>query len=289
MKNAQDIVKLLTLEEKASLCSGLDVWHTEPVERLGLEPIMMCDGPHGLRKQPERDKTVPAVCFPPAVTTASSWDRHLAAEIGAAIGDTCLAEGVSIILGPGANIKRSPLCGRNFEYFSEDPYAAGEMAGNYIKGVQSKGVGTSLKHFCLNNQETRRNTEDAIVDERAMREIYLTGFEKAVKIGRPWTLMCSYNLINGAYGSENHKTLTEILREEWGFKGLVMSDWGAVNDRPLGVKAGLDLEMPGPSPANDKRIVKAVQEGKLSIEALDKVVTRVVELILKSMHNKKHH
>jgi beta-glucosidase len=279
----------MTLEEKAGLCSGKDFWTLKPVDRLGLTSIMMTDGPHGLRKQVGSEDnlgigdSVPSVCFPTASALACSFDRDLAYEVGKAIGEECLQEDVSVILGPGVNQKRSPLCGRNFEYFSEDPTLSGEMAVGMIKGVQSQGVGTSLKHFAVNNQERRRMTVSAVIDERALRETYLKAFEIAVKKGNPRTVMCAYNRINGEYCSENPDLLTKILREEWGYEGLVMSDWGAVNDRVLGIKAGMDIEMPGSLGINDKKIVWAVNNNTLSEQDLDKVACRVTELILDGM------
>lgn len=292
-QKAREVVALMTLEEKASLCSGKDCWTTKPLSRLGLESIVMMDGPHGLRKQiGEGDNlgigdSIPSVCFPTASGIACSFDRDLIYEVGKAIGEECLQEGVSIILGPGVNQKRSPLCGRNFEYYSEDPIVSGELAASMINGVQSTGIGTSLKHFAANNQEQRRMTIDAIVDERTLREMYLKSFEIAVKKGKPDTVMCSYNKLNGVYCSENKYLLTKILREEWGFQGAVISDWGAVNDRPFGVQAGLDLEMPGNDGYNDAKVMEAVRQGSLPIEALDQVASRVTELILKGMEAKK--
>ncbi|MDF2888711.1 MAG: glycosyl hydrolase, partial [Lacrimispora sp.] len=218
----EKIIGEMTLEEKAGLCSGADFWHTKTVERLNIPASMVSDGPHGLRKQDEKsdhlgvNDSIKAVCFPTACATASSFDRELLTSLGEALGEECQAENVSVILGPAVNIKRSPLCGRNFEYFSEDPYLAAEMAGSHIKGVQSKQVGTSLKHFLANNQEHRRMTSDSIIDERTLREIYLAAFEGAVKSAKPWTVMCSYNKINGTYASENRHYLTDILRDEWG-------------------------------------------------------------------------
>jgi len=261
----KDLVPAMTLEEKALLCSGKNFWQMEGIERLGIPSVMVTDGPHGLRKQAgEADhlglnQSVKATCFPPAVTSASSWDKAALYDMGQAIGEECVQEEVAVVLGPGTNIKRSPLCGRNFEYFSEDPYLAGEMAAAWISGVQSKGIGTSLKHFAANNQEKARLVSNSVVDERALREIYLAPFEKAVKQAQPWTVMCSYNRINGVYSCENEWLLTEVLRNEWGFQGLVMTDWGAMNDRVKALKAGLELEMPGPDPYNDKKIVDAVR------------------------------
>ncbi len=246
----QELITQMTLEEKASLCSGLDFWHTKGIERLGIPSLMLTDGPHGLRKQmdgPDHlgfNHSVPATCFPSAAGMAASWNRELMGRIGEALGKECQAENVAVLLGPGTNIKRSPLCGRNFEYFSEDPYLSSEMAASHIKGVQSQGVGTSLKHFAANNQEHRRMSVDAVIDERTLREIYLASFEGAVKQAQPWSVMCSYNKVNGEYAAENEWLLTKVLREEWGYEGFVVSDWGAVNERVKGLQAGLELEMP---------------------------------------------
>ncbi|MDR2655250.1 MAG: glycoside hydrolase family 3 C-terminal domain-containing protein [Oscillospiraceae bacterium] len=290
---AKELVALMTLEEKASLCSGLNFWQLKGIERLGLKPVMVTDGPHGLRKQAgESDhlginKSVPATCFPAACATACSFDAELLTEIGRAMGEECLQEDVAVILGPGVNIKRSPLCGRNFEYFSEDPLLAGELGGALISGVQEKGVGTSLKHYASNNQETRRMSINAVVDDRALYEIYLKAFEIAVKKSSPWTLMCSYNKINGVYSSDNKWLLTEVLRDGWGFEGLVMTDWGAMNDRVEGVRAGLDLEMPGLGRANDEKIVAAVKNGSLKESEVDAAAGRVTEMILKSQAARK--
>lgn len=273
--DVKELVAKMTLEEKAGMCSGSDFWHTEGLERLGIPKMMVTDGPHGLRKQDGEgdhlglNDSVKAVCFPAGCATASSFDRDLIYSMGEALGEECQAENVGVILGPGANIKRSPLCGRNFEYFSEDPYLASEMAASQIKGVQSKNVGTSLKHFYANNQEHRRMTSSSVLDERTAREIYLAAFEGAVKQAKPWTVMCSYNRINGVYAAENEEALTNILRGEWGFDGLVVSDWGAVNDRVPDLKAGLDLEMPASMGMNDKKIVEAVKNGELDEAVLD--------------------
>lgn len=290
--NIDKILKEMTLEEKASLCSGDGFWHTKAVERLDIQGIMVSDGPHGLRKVIEEkdcvsDESIKAVCFPTASALACSFDRDLIERLGKALGDECQSEDIAVILGPGANIKRSPLCGRNFEYFSEDPYLSSEIATAYIKGVQSRGVGTSLKHFALNNQEHRRMSISAEVDERTMREIYLASFEGAVKNAKPWTVMCSYNRVNGVHSSENPKLLTDILRDEWGYKGLVVSDWGAVDNRVNGIKAGLDLEMPSSMGKNDKYIVDAVKLGKLSIKDVDKCARHVLELLDKYEDGKK--
>ncbi len=284
--NVDVILKEMTLEEKASLCSGNDSWHTKPVERLDIPEIMVSDGPHGLRKVKDdsaiMNQGIEAVCFPTACATACSFDRELVASMGKALGQACKAEKVSVLLGPGCNIKRSPLCGRNFEYFSEDPFLASQIATAYIKGVQSMGIGTSLKHFACNNQETRRMTCSANMDERTFFEIYAAAFEGAVKEAKPYTVMCSYNRINNVYSSENKFLLTDVLRNKWGFNGLVVSDWGAVNDRPEGIKAGLDLEMPSSHGVNDKKIVESIKNGTLKEEDLDKVVRNVLELINKA-------
>lgn len=290
-----DIKKLLselTLEEKAGLCSGVDFWHTKPISRLGIPSVMVSDGPHGLRKQTTREdlldigESAKAVCFPTAAALACSFDRDLLHKLGIALGEECQAEDISTLLGPAVNMKRSPLCGRNFEYFSEDPYLTGELAASYVNGVQSKNIGTSVKHFAVNNQETKRMSVSAEVDERSLREIYLAAFETIVKKAQPWTLMCSYNCINGVYSCENDWLLNQVLRKEWGFEGLVMTDWGAMNDRIKALKAGLDLEMPSSNGITDKEIVKAVQEGRLTVEELDLAVKRILELIEKYVQGK---
>jgi beta-glucosidase len=292
-RDIKSLISQMTLEEKASLCSGLNFWNTKPIERLGIPSIMMTDGPHGLRKQAESadhlgvNQSVKSTCFPSGAGLASSWNRSLIEKVGIALGEECQAEKVAIILGPAANIKRSPLCGRNFEYFSEDPYLSSEMAANHIKGVQSQGVGTSLKHFAVNNQEHRRLSVDAVVEERALREIYLSSFEGAVKKSQPWTVMCAYNRVNGEYASENEYLLTSILKEEWGHEGFVVSDWGAVNERAEGLKAGLELEMPSSNGLGDKKIVEAVKNGKLPEEILDRAVERLLNIIFKAVDNKK--
>lgn len=289
----KEILSQLTLEEKAGLCSGEDFWHLKSIQRLGLPGVMVCDGPHGLRKQAsEADHlglklSVPAVCFPAASATACSFDTGLLKEMGAALGQMCQAEDVSVLLGPAVNIKRSPLCGRNFEYFSEDPCLAGEMAAAHIRGVQSQNVGTSLKHFAANNQEYRRMTSSSQVDERTLREIYFPAFERAVKKAQPWTVMCSYNRINGEFASENKWLLTDVLRDEWGFEGYVMTDWGACNDRVKGLKAGLELEMPASGGVNDREIVRAVREGRLDEAVLDRAVERILNITLRYLQNHK--
>lgn len=288
----QELIGKMTLEEKASLCSGEDFWHTKAVERLGIPAMMMSDGPHGLRKQEQEgdhlgmNDSIKAVCFPAGCGTAASFNRELMAEMGEMLGEECQAEGVGVILGPAVNIKRSPLCGRNFEYYSEDPYVASEMAGALIDGIQSKGVGTSIKHFLANNQEHRRMSSSSEVDERTLREIYLAAFEGAVKEHKPWTVMCSYNKINGIYAAQNKEMLTDILRNEWGFDGFVVSDWGAVNDRPADLEAGLDLEMPSSKGVGDRQIVKAVQEGHLDEAVLDKAVERILARVFQFEENR---
>jgi beta-glucosidase len=296
MSNARDMQALIaemTLEEKASLCSGLDTWHLKGIERLGIPSIMVTDGPHGLRKQRGSAdhlglfNSVPATCFPSAAGVASSWNRQLIEQMGKALGTECQAENVGILLGPGANIKRSPLCGRNFEYFSEDPYLSSEMAAHHIMGVQSEGVGTSLKHFAANNQEHRRMTSDSIVDERTLREIYLASFEGAVKKAQPWTVMCSYNKVNGEFAAENNELLTDILKDEWGHEGFIVSDWGAVNDRVKSLAAGMELEMPSSLGQGDRAIVLAIQEGRLSVEKLNAAVERLLRIIFKVVDERK--
>ena len=288
--NIEEIIKILTLEEKASLCSGMDFWHTKPLQRLNIPNIMVADGPHGLRKQASKSgadglgNSEKSTCFPTASATACAFDPDLMYEMGQALGEECLDQGISVILGPGANIKRSPGCGRNFEYISEDPFVIGKIAGELILGIQSKHVGTSLKHFAANNQEKARMLCDSVIDERALREIYLSGFEAAVKSAKPWTLMCSYNLLNGIYASEHPRLLTEILRKEWGFEGIVMSDWTAVCNRVKGLAAGLELEMPGSGGENDRFIIEAVKNGSLSEEILDQAVRRLLTLIYKGQN-----
>ena len=288
MKDPKELLAQMTLEEKVAMCDGKDFWHLKGIERLGIPEIMVCDGPHGLRKKDYERKgsslsaSVPSICFPTAVTTACSWDPDLLEKMGKALGGKCLEEKVGVLLGPGVNMKRSPLCGRNFEYFSEDPVLAGELAASFINGVQSRGVGTSLKHFCANDQETRRMNGDSVVDERALREVYLPAFEIAVKKSQPWTVMNSYNKINGTFGSENAHTQTEILRDEWGFEGAIVTDWGACNERDDGLLAGNDIEMPSSSGSGARKILNAIQSGKISEEILDARVLKILELIKKA-------
>ena len=286
------ILKKMTLEEKAMICSGKDFWRTEPFDHLGIPSVMMCDGPHGLRKQ-EGDSdhlginvSIKAVCFPTASALASSFDRELVYEVAETLGNECQAENVSMLLGPGLNIKRSPLCGRNFEYFSEDPYLSAEMTTEFVKGLQSKHIAACLKHYAANNQETMRLTSDSVVDERTLREIYLASFEKPVKEGKPYSVMCSYNMINGEFLSENKKLLTDILRDEWGFDGFVVTDWGAVQDRVKGLLAGLDLEMPGPGAGNTEKIIAAVKDGALPESKLDEAVVNLLTYISRYSENR---
>lgn len=292
-RDLKKIVSEMTLEEKAGMCSGLDFWHLKEVEHLGIPKVMVSDGPHGLRKQDEKgdhlgiNDSIKAVCFPPAVLSACSFDRGLMEEMGKAIGREAQANDVSVVLGPAVNIKRSPLCGRNFEYYSEDPYLAGEIAAAFVKGVQSQHVGTSIKHFAANNQEYRRMSSSSEVDERTLREIYFPAFETAVKKAQPYTFMCSYNQINGTFASENKWLLTDVLRGEWGFKGYVMSDWGAVNDRVKGLEAGIELEMPASGGDNDAMIVKAVKDGALEEKILDQAVERILRIIFEYADHRK--
>ena len=278
----------LTLEQKAALVVGGGFWATAGVEEAGIRPVVLTDGPHGVRLQRSMGDalglaaSVPATCFPPATGLASSWNRDLVERVGIALGDESRAEGVGVLLGPGVNIKRSPLCGRNFEYFSEDPLLSGELGAAWVRGVQSRGVGAALKHFAVNNQETNRMTVSAEVDERTLREIYLPAFERVVTGEQPWTVMCSYNRINSVAASENHWLLTEVLRDEWGFRGLVVSDWGAVEHRVVSLTAGLDLEMPGPQRDSVAAVVAAVRSGELEQAVLDTAVRRVRALIDKA-------
>ena len=287
------LVSQMTLEEKAGLCSGDDFWHTKAVERLGIPRTMVSDGPHGLRKQDDQadhlgiNDSIKAVCFPAACATAASFDPEMIRAMGEAIGESCQHEAVSVVLGPAVNIKRSPLCGRNFEYYSEDPYLAGRMATAMIQGVQSRNVGTSIKHFALNSQEHRRMSSSSDADERTIREIYFPAFEMAVKEAEPWTVMCSYNRINGVYASEDPWLLTEVLRKEWGFEGYVVSDWGAVSDRVDGVAAGLDLEMPSSGGVNDRKIVEAVRAGKLDEHVVDRACERILNIVYRYLENAK--
>ncbi|MFK3668787.1 glycoside hydrolase family 3 C-terminal domain-containing protein [Leifsonia aquatica] len=281
----------LTTEEKASITSGASFWETEAVQRVGIPSIYLTDGPHGVRKQSQGGDhlgigdSVPATCFPPAVALGSSWDAELLERVGRALGEEAKAEGVGVLLGPGINIKRSPLCGRNFEYLSEDPIVSGRLGSALVRGLQSQGVGASLKHFAANNQETDRMRVSADVDERPLREIYLRGFQRVVQDAQPWTVMCSYNRINGVYASEDPWLLTKVLRDEWGFDGVVVSDWGAVNDRVSALAAGLDLEMPSSGGVTDAQLVAAVRDGSLDESVLDTGAQRVIDLVQKAVDN----
>jgi beta-glucosidase len=291
MDRIDEIIRKMTLEEKAALCTGATNWTTTPIPRLDVPALTFSDGPHGVRREADPTsltaESLPATCFPTASCTASTWDVDLMHSLGQALAEECIALKVDVLLGPGVNMKRSPACGRNFEYFSEDPYLAGQMAASYILGVQSKGVGTSLKHYAVNNQETRRLVISADVDERTLREIYLPAFETAVKQAKPWTVMCMYNKLNGTFGSENHKLLVEILKEEWNFKGLAVSDWGAVHDRLLALKGGLDLEMPGPREPRVKAVLAAVRSGELDSSVLDEAVRRILRIVFQARETPK--
>jgi beta-glucosidase len=284
------LMKKLTVKQKASLCSGWDFWRTQRLPINNVPYIMMTDGPHGLRKQDSEEgrrgsgDSREATCFPPAATTANSFNEELMEAIGRAIGEEAIDQDVSIVLGPAINIKRSPLCGRNFEYVSEDPLLAGKMGAAWVRGVQSMGIGTSVKHFACNSQEKYRLINDSIVDERALREIYLSAFETVIKEAKPWTVMCAYNRVNGKYCCENRKLLTDILRDEWGFDGVVMSDWGATDDRLDSLAAGLELEMPSSVGERDRQIVEAVESGKLPKALLDRAAERMLTLIEKGMN-----
>lgn len=291
MKNIESIISEMTLEEKAALCTGATAWTTTPIERLGVPELFVADGPHGVRRVVDiselNQQSLPATCFPTASCLASTWNTDLIYRMGVALAEECIAQEVDVLLGPGVNMKRSPLCGRNFEYFSEDPFLAGELAASLINGVQSKGVGTSLKHFAANNQEFQRLTISAEIDERTLREIYLTAFEKVVKQAKPWTVMCAYNKINGEYCSENHTLLTDILKDEWGFEGFVVSDWGAVHDRVAALKGGLDLEMPGPQERRVRAVTEAIQSGELDESLLDEAVRRILKTVAKAQETPK--
>ncbi|MBO0901419.1 glycoside hydrolase family 3 C-terminal domain-containing protein [Cellulomonas sp. zg-ZUI22] len=287
--DVEQVLAELTLEEKASLTSGADSWHTKAVPRLGVPSVMVSDGPHGLRKQdtvlggPSLASNVPATCFPTAAALGSSWDPALLRRVGEALGRETRAHDVAVLLGPGVNIKRTPLCGRNFEYVAEDPHVAGVLAAALVEGIQSQGVGTSLKHFAANNQETDRMRVSADVDERTLREIYLPAFEHVVTQAGPWTVMCSYNRINGVYASQDTWLLTRVLRDEWGFDGLVVSDWGAVRDRVRALEAGLDLQMPAVGPRPDEEVAAAVRDGLLDEAALDRSARRALHLAARAL------
>ncbi|MCE5257444.1 MAG: glycoside hydrolase family 3 C-terminal domain-containing protein [Chloroflexi bacterium] len=291
-RQAAELLAQLTLEEKLDLTIGADAWHTHGVPRLGIAPIMMTDGPHGVRKATEStmgegERSVPATCFPTASALGCSWDPALLEEIGAAIGEECQAQDVQIILGPGVNMKRTPLCGRNFEYYSEDPLLAGELGAGLVRGVQSRGVGTSLKHYACNNQEWERMSISAEVDERPLREIYLRAFQRVVQGAKPWTVMCSYNRLSGTPAAEHRWLLSEVLKGEWGYEGAVISDWGAVDDKAASLSAGLDLEMPGPGRDHTARLAALVNAGVLSQAAVDAAALRVLQLILRGQAGKR--
>lgn len=278
----------LSVAQKAALCLGSDFWHTAPVSDHGIEAVMVSDGPHGLRKQPERGADAglrasePATCFPTASALGCSWDPDLAREVGAALGTEARAQRIAAVLGPGVNIKRHPLCGRNFEYFSEDPYLSGRLAAAMVEGIQSQQVGGCVKHFAANNQETDRMRVSADADERTLREIYFPAFEHVVTAARPWLVMCSYNKVNGVYAAQHRWLLTDVLRDEWGFDGMVVSDWGAVHDRVAALRAGLDLEMPPKLGVSDRAIIDAVAAGDLDEAILDRAAGRVLRLVLRS-------
>ena len=284
----EKILQQMTPEDKIALCSGESFWETKKYEKYGIPSLFMCDGPHGLRKQENAadmlgvNESGKATCFPAEVTTAGSWDPELLTEIGAAIGEEAKEQGVGLVLGPGANLKRNPLCGRNFEYFSEDPYLAGKLAAGFIRGMEAQGVGTSLKHFAANSQEKSRFTSDSVLDERTLRELYLTAFEIAVKEGRPSTVMCAYPKLNGVHCSDYKELLTDILRTEWGFDGMVVTDWGAMNDRIEGFSAGCDLNMPGGSDYMEKEVLQAVKDGTLPESCVDDSARRVLELVFRT-------
>jgi len=291
--NIEEILSQMTLEEKASLCSGRDFWHTKAIARLGVPEVMMCDGPHGLRKQVgEGDHlginvSIETNCYPTASALANSFDRNVLHTLGTALGQECQAEDVGMLLGPGMNMKRSPLCGRNFEYFSEDPYLAGELGAAYIQSLQAQGVAACVKHFAANNQETRRMSGSSQMDERTLHEIYLPAFETAVKKGGTRSIMCAYNAINDVYCSENKMLLNDVLREKWGYNGFVVTDWGAVKDRVKGVQSGLDLEMPGGGGTQDAQIVEAVKNGTLDEAELNRVVRNMLQFAADYQANRK--
>ena len=284
----EKILQQMTLEDRIALCSGENFWETKKYEKYGIPSLFMCDGPHGLRKQEDAadmlgvNKSRPATCFPAEVTTAGSWDPELLTAIGSAIGQEAREQGVGLVLGPGANLKRNPLCGRNFEYFSEDPYLAGKLAAGFIRGAEAQGIGTSLKHFAVNSQEKSRFTSNSVLDDRTLRELYLTAFEIAVKEGHPSTLMCAYPKLNGVHCSDNKALLTDILRTEWGFGGMVVTDWGAMNDRPEGFRAGCDLNMPGGSDYMEKEVLQAVKDGTLPERCIDDSARRVLKLVFRA-------
>ena len=284
-KKVEEMLNMLTLDEKIALCSGADFWHTEKVERLGIPSVMMCDGPHGLRKQEgESDhmgihESIKTVCYPSASALASGFDENVLEQLGEALGRECQAEDVGMLLGPGLNMKRSPLCGRNFEYFSEDPYLAGKLAGAYIRSLQKQGVAACVKHFAANNQETMRMNGSSNMDERTLHEIYLPAFEMAVKEGKTRSVMCAYNAVNGEFCSENKMLLTDILRKKWGFDGFVVTDWGAAKDVVKGIRAGLNLVMPGGYGTHEAALKAALESGKVTKSEVDAIVADVLQFI----------
>ena len=291
MSRIQSLIDQMTLEEKAALCTGATAWNTTPVERLGIPALYLSDGPHGVRRVRDANsmaiESMAATCFPTASCLSATWDANLCDEMGQALAEEAIALEVDVLLGPGVNMKRTPVCGRNFEYFAEDPFLAGKLAASLIKGIQGKGVGTSLKHFAANNQEHERMTISAEVDERTLREIYLPAFEIAVKEAQPWTVMCAYNRINGVYGSENRWLLEDVLKNEWGFEGFVVSDWGAVHDRVAALQGSLDLEMPGPRARRVRAVVEAVRSGQLDEARLDAAVARILRIVFKAAETPK--
>ena len=288
-----DLIQKLTLEEKCAYLSGRDEWSTRSFSGLGISSVFFSDGPSGVRKQQGAgdhlglNPSVPATCFPSAATLSNSWDNELCEKFGEALGEEAAAENVNVLLGPGVNIKRNPLCGRNFEYMSEDPYLSGKLAASVIKGIQKNGVGACVKHFAVNSQELRRMAMNSVIDERTLREIYLEAFEIAVKEGKPASLMSSYNEVNGIYANENRHLLMDILREEWGFDGAVITDWGASNDHALGVKNGSTLEMPAPGLSSARELLEAVRDGKIAEKDIDDRVSELFELMKKTASLKK--
>ena len=288
MDKIESILNEMSLEDKIALCSGASFWETKKFDAYGILPLFMCDGPHGLRKQEDGadmlgvNSSRPATCFPAQVTTAGSWNPELLQEIGAAVGEEAKDQGVGLVLGPGANLKRNPLCGRNFEYFSEDPYLTGKLAAGFIRGLEERGIGSCLKHFAANSQEKCRFNSDSIMDERTLRELYLAAFEIAVKEGRPSSIMCAYPKLNGVHCSDSKELLTDILRTQWGFEGMVVTDWGAMNDRILGFLAGCDLNMPGGSSYMEQAALQAVKAGSLPEAAVDASARRVLKLVFRT-------
>lgn len=283
----EEIINQMSLEEKAQLCVGEDYWNSKEFEKYGIPKIKMSDGPHGLRVQKEKqdnlgiNESEVSVCFPTSSTLANSWNREMAYELGRALGQEAKTEGVNIVLGPAINIKRTPLCGRNFEYFSEDPYLTGILGSEYVKGLQEQNVGACVKHFAVNNQENRRRTIDVVIDERNLREIYLKAFEMIIEKSKPWSIMSAYNKVNGEYCSENTHLLEEILRKEWNYKGIVISDWGAENNRVKGIENDHELEMPGGRGNGVEEIIEAVKTGRISERKLNNIVDRIINIAIR--------